>query len=157
MVGVAQARGVTFRRPVAPGLQPRLAVRQRQGAQVLGALEQQVESEIDQVARLALADRGLQGRKVRQGVAVQGAQLTVDHRVGPMGGLGGQFGKALAPVQTLAGAQDGAPAARGELQPIAVKLDFMHPARRRGRAFGDLAQLDRHEGVGLGQRLGRRL
>ena len=139
MVGVAQARGMRFRHPVAPGPQPRLAVRQGQGAQVLGPVEQQVEGEVDQTVGLLLRDGGLQRREIRQGVLVQGAQLAVEHRVGPVGGVRGQFGKAVGPVQPLAGAQDRPPAAGRDLDSIAVELDLVRPARRRGRTRGDLA------------------
>ncbi len=66
-------------------LQPRLALAQRQAAQVLAPREHQVEDEEDQVVGLALADRRLQRREVGRAGVVQRHHLAVDQAVGQAG------------------------------------------------------------------------
>ena len=146
MVDVAEAFRACLADPVDPGLKARLAVGQREFAQVLVALEQEVEGEIDQAVGAAVRDGGLQGREVGHVVGVERAQLPVDHGVRPAGGVGGQGGEAIAPVQTLAGAQGRLAAADADLDAVAVELDLMGPAGRAGRMVRDLAKLDRDKG-----------
>jgi len=146
MVDVADALAGRGRDAVDPGPQSRLAVRQGQAAQILVAVEQQVEGEIDQVAGVAVRDRRLKGREVGHMVFGQGAQLAVDDAVGPMGrvlGVDREFGR---PVEALAGAQDGLAAADADLDAVAVELDLMGPAGAARGVVGDLAQLDGDEG-----------
>ena len=52
-------------------LQPRLALAQRQVAQILAVGEQQIEDEEDQVVGLALGQRRLQGGEIRRAVVVE--------------------------------------------------------------------------------------
>ncbi len=67
--------------------QPRLALAQRQFAQVLAGQEQGVEGEEDQVVGLAVRQRRLQRREVGRAVVVQGAGLAVVEAVGQRGGV----------------------------------------------------------------------
>jgi len=149
MVDVAKAFRARLADPVDIRLQPRLAMRERQFAQVLVALEQQVEGEIDQVVGAAVRDRGLEGRKVGHVVGVERAQFTVDHGVRPARGVSGQGRKPVAPVQSLAGTEHCLAAAHADLDAIAVEFDLMRPTGA-GRMIGDLAQLDGDEGRRFG-------
>ncbi len=130
MLDVAQTPPGLGAEAVDIGLQPRLAVRQRQLTQILRPLEQQVEGEIDQPPRLSLGYRRLQGAEVRHVILVQGAQFAVDHRIGPTGRIRRQLREAIGPVQPLAGPQHSLAAADADLQSIAVELDLMRPTGR---------------------------
>ncbi len=69
--------------PATVRLQPRLALGQRQRAQVLPPCEQQVEDEEHQVGLVfAVRDRRLQGGEVRRAGVVQRDDLAVDDAVG---------------------------------------------------------------------------
>ena len=156
MFDVAQAPRPWLADPVHIGLQPRLAMRQRQLAQILRPFEQQVEGEIDQAARLLVGDRGLQRPEVRHVIIVQRAQFAVDHRIGPDRRIRRQVRETVAPVQAFSRPQHRPPAADADLDAVAVELDLVRPTRPARRMVGDLAQLDRDEGWRL-CRLRRRL
>ena len=62
-------------------IQPRLALGQRQAAQVKAIGKQQVEREEDQAVGLAVGNRSLQVRKIRRAVVIERDDLAVDQRV----------------------------------------------------------------------------
>ena len=61
--------------------QPRLAVAQRQAAQVHAIGKQQIESIEDQSVGLAVGNGGLQRRKIRRAVVVKCNDLPVDQHI----------------------------------------------------------------------------
>ena len=67
-------------------LQSRLALAQRQGAQILAAFEQQIEGEIDELVGLAFGKGRLKGGEIRGAVLVQRADLAIDDCVRQLAG-----------------------------------------------------------------------
>ena len=154
MIDVADAFGGSLGDAVDIGLEPRLSVRERQFAQVLRSVEQQVEGEKDQPPGVAVRDRRLKRRKVRHVVFGEGTQLAVDDAVGPFRGVRRMGREPIRPVQSLAGAQGRLPAANADLDAIAVELDLVGPAGAARGIVADLAELDRDEGRGFLERRG---
>lgn len=62
-------------------LQPRFPIGQWLRPQILAAIKQQVEREIDQTSGVAFRQRGLKRRKVGRAVVVESANLAVDDAV----------------------------------------------------------------------------
>ena len=159
MLDIAQ-RLVLALEPVQQLLQPRLALAERQGAQILAVSEQQIEGEEDQGVGLALGKGGLQGAEIRHAALVERHRLAVDHAVRQALGLLGDGGKFLRPVQPLARAQHRLAVLDAQLQAIAVELDLVRPAGAAGRLLDQLGELRLDEfghrrdlaGLGLGGR-----
>jgi hypothetical protein len=146
-----------LRRGVEQGLQPRLALAQRQVPQVRPFGEQQVEGEEDQIAAPAVRQRRLQGREVRRAIGAQGAGLAVDQARGKRLRVLGDLAELRRPVEAGAGLQRRAAVLDAQLQAIAVELDLMAPAGPLRRAVHRLGELRRHEaGQGRGLQLRRR-
>ena len=122
-------------RPVQQLLQPRLALDQRQGAQILAVGEQQVEGEEDQVLRTCPPTGPPAGR------AKSGTPSLVERQASPSIMQSGRFSACSAmawnfsvqssPLRVL---QRRLAVLDAQLQAIAVELDLVHPARpgRRG-------------------------
>ena len=109
-------------------LQARLALLERQRAQVLLPVEQQVEDEEDQIACLALGDRRLQGGEVRRAGVVQRHHLAVDDAVRQLGAGRDDLLELVRPVEALAGQERGLAALGAQLHAVAVELDLVRPA-----------------------------
>ncbi len=144
VVDVADPLG-RLRRGVEQGLQPRLALAERQVAEVRALGEQQVEGEEDQVAGLAVGERRLQGREVRRAVVVQRAGLAVDQAVRQGLGVAGDLPELRRPVEAGAGLQRRMAVLDAQLQAIAVELDLVAPAGPLRRTVHRLGELRRHE------------
>ena len=161
MLDIAQRRMLALE-PVQQLLQPRLALAERQGAQILAVGEQQIEGEEDQGVGLALRKGCLQGAEIRHAALVERHRLAVDHAVRQALGLLGDGGKFRRPVQPLAGAQHRLAVLDAQLQAIAVELDLVRPAGAAGRLLVQLGELRLDEfghrrdlaGLGLGGRDG---
>src|SRR5215472_3199264 len=86
MLDIAQELALVLAQRLEQRMKPRLALAERQVAQILVTFEQKVEGEEDQVLRLPLRERGLEGGEIRRAVIVQRRDLTVDDRIGQAGG-----------------------------------------------------------------------
>ena len=140
MIDVAQARMLALH-TVEQRLQPRLALRKRQGALILGFEEQQVEGEEDQVFRLVVGECGLQCREIRRAMAVECNSFAVEDAIRQRLCLLGDRREFPRPVETLARAQRRLAILNAKLQPVAIELHLMGPARAAGDAFDQLGQL----------------
>ena len=110
------------------GVEPLLALRKRQRAQVLGPCEKLVEDEEHKVTGIALGECRLQGGEIRHAVVIQGHHLAVDDAFGQMRPRGDDFGKLFGPIETLAGQQLRRARLDAQLHAIAVELDLVGPA-----------------------------
>ena len=111
-------------------LQSRLALAQRQCAQILATFEQEVEGEIDERVGLAFGKGRLKSGEIRGAILVQGAYLAIDDRVRQLAG-GSRDGRIFGgPVETLAGLQGYLAIKHAHLDAVAIELDLMQPAGR---------------------------
>ena len=86
-----------------------LAHRKRLGAQIHALEKEQIEDEEDQLLGASVRERLLQPGETRDPPLVERTDFAIDHAVGQMTALGGDFGKTVAPVQRLARAQTARP------------------------------------------------
>src|SRR4030088_1347239 len=99
---------------------------------------EQIEDVVEEALALSGFERRLQSRKYRNAARILDHHLAVDQRGAgrKLGGGHRDVGKFAGPVEALAGEQADVAAVEPGLDPIAVELDFMHPAlaARRRRA-----------------------
>jgi hypothetical protein len=84
-------------------LQPRLALAERQAAEIFATGEQQVERIEDQALAVAVRQRRLQARKIRRAVMVERNDLAIDQHVGKQGRFLRDRLELVGPVEPLAG------------------------------------------------------
>ena len=129
----------------ADALETGAPLRQRLGAEIHGAIEEQVEDEEGQVAPaaadLAAAHGRTQRGEVGRSLAIEHAELAVEHCGPEGGGVACEIGQARGPVIAVAGVPRRATPADAELHAVAVQLDLVAPAlacRRTGHHAGVL-------------------
>ena len=84
-------------------LQPGLALGQWQWAQIVVALEQQIEGEEDEIVGLLLGQGRLQRGEIGRAVVVERHDLAIDDAVRRDAAAFGDRGKFRGPVESLAG------------------------------------------------------
>ncbi len=126
-------------------LQTFLAFGQRQLSQILIALEQQIEGEVDQFVGLAFRQCGLKCCEIRRAVFIERADLPVDDGIRQVCRRCRNRRILGRPVQALTGLQRHLAVFDARLNAVAVELDLVDPAIARGWAFERFAKLRRYE------------
>ena len=129
-----------FDRAASAGEQRRqggLALLLRHAPQIVPVEMEEVEDEIDEAAGLAVRQRPLQSGKAGAAARLDRGDLAVEDGVArrPPGQRLGDLGKALRPIEPIAGLQRRAPVCEPGEDAIAVELDLVQPVvalRRRG-------------------------
>ncbi len=133
-------------------LQPALALHQRQRAQVLAVLEQQVEGDVGEVPRLPLLDEPLQAAEVADAARVEDHDLAV--QPGAVGGERleglGDLGEPRRPVQLVAREQAHAGPVHAGGDAVAVVLDLVQPAVALRRLLDQRREAEGHGGGDAG-------
>ena len=137
-------------------LEPALALLERQPAQVVAVLEEQVEGDVRDGLRILL-ERALQGAEVAHAAFVEHHRLAVQPRAG-----GRQGGERLRhpreprrPVQPVAREQVHAAVVHARGDAVAVVLDLVQPVVTVGRRVGQRRQSERDGGGHAGLWRGR--
>src|SRR5258705_5198906 len=121
------------------------ARRKRLLAQVRAFEEEKIEHEEDQLAGASVRERLLQPGETRDAPLVERTDFAIDHAIGQVPALSGDFRKTVAPVQRLARAQYGGALLDAKLHAVAVELDLMHPHDADGRFVHQPGELKRNE------------
>ena len=125
--------------------QSRLAADQRQAAQILAAIEQQIENEIDERIGLAFRKGRLESREIGGAIFVEGTYLAIEDRIRQLPGRGCDGLKSCGPIQALAGFQRNLAVEHPRLDPVAIELDLVDPPVSRRRPVQGVAKLRRNE------------
>ena len=126
-------------------LQTLLSFGEREGSDIAGDINQQIEGKEDKILGISLGQRGLERRKIRCAVCVEGDDLPIDDAVWKVRGRLGDRVKLRRPVQALARSQSGRPVLDPELNPVAVEFDLVNPILSARRTVNTFAELGRDE------------
>ena len=155
--GVARAREVINVADIARGLvlcqqgfQPCLALGQRTGTQILSAIEEKIEHEIDQILGPAIRECRLQRREVRRARVIECHNLSVDDGIGQVGRSLGNSAELPGPVEAFAREHRRGAILDVELHAVAVELDLVNPVvalRRPGKGLAELRMDEARHGA----------
>lgn len=152
MLDVADARVIAGLRE--EFLQSHLSLREGLEAEILAAVIEQIEGEVDEVAGLAFRQRRLKRGEVGRAVLIESAYLTIDYAVWKRGRRPGDLGVLGRPVETFSGFQRRLAVDHPHLNAISIELDLVDPTVPAGRPLQLLAELRRDEARKINRRCG---